>query len=187
MKIALWTKHWALQTGLNFKFYTSITSTNTQAKKAPPAQPAPQLFIAASQTKGRGRLGRAWQNSDMMLSLKYTLFSPPKTTASYLMGQALCQALKAVWPDVPFAVKKPNDILIHHKKAGGILIEVVSLADVHHFIIGAGLNVFKAPPGFACLTNALNKPVLKKDWFLFLSLWLKEITNTLPLCVSKQL
>ena len=150
-------------------------------------QPNSFLFIAESQTKGRGRKKRKWLNSDMMVSWSYPLKKAPQPKTVDLMGKALCKALKNSWKNCPFTIKKPNDIYIKNKKVAGLLIEVVNKGPTHTLIIGTGLNVFSHPPSspFTHLQEHIQETkITEKKWSEFLNKWREQIHAQIPLCVK---
>ncbi len=177
--------------------YNQTSSTNTLKEHAinhPPhfaninyGQQNSFLFIAESQTKGRGRKNRKWLNSDMMVSWSYPLKKAPQPKTVDLMGKALRRALKNSWKNCPFTIKKPNDIYIKNKKVAGLLIEVVNKGPTHTLIIGTGLNVFSHPPSspFTHLQEHLKETkITEKKWSDFLNNWRGQIHAQIPLCVK---
>ena len=117
-----------------------VDSTNTFAKSLRGSQSA--VVLAARQTGGRGRWGRAWngQPDDLYMSLYYS--SPVKD----LLGLTLIAALAVVDTVDKFCegvgIKWPNDILVHGKKLVGILAESVFLGrEPQAVVIGVGINV----------------------------------------------
>lgn len=53
------------------------------------------------------------------------------------VGLAICQVLERTPWQLPMQIKWPNDVYVHGKKLGGILIEHSG----SHLVIGVGLNV----------------------------------------------
>ncbi len=201
-KIASWTKKWAKkQQNLNSFFYKKTTSTNDKAKEylfgktkntinqleyscsfnTKTEYFKPLLFIAESQTKGRGRRSRHWLNSDMMISWSYIVKQAPQPVITGLMGEDLYKALKHSWEDCPFKIKKPNDIYIKNKKLAGLLVEVVNKGVLHQLVIGVGMNVFSHPSScpFTHLQENIQKEITEKEWNLFLDEWHKQIHSSL--------
>ncbi|MEE8823136.1 bifunctional ligase/repressor BirA [Lentilactobacillus sunkii] len=135
--------------------FRSISSTNDYAKQFSSSQDfeEPQVFVADTQTKGHGRLGRHFYSpidGGIYLSILIPLQNR-KTIHSGLIttGTAVCvvRSLKQFFPNEDFRVKWVNDILVHDKKCGGILTETISsLEDGLHenVIVGIGLNVNSA-------------------------------------------
>ncbi|MDD4980174.1 MAG: biotin--[acetyl-CoA-carboxylase] ligase [Candidatus Omnitrophica bacterium] len=104
------------------------------------------LILAETQTKGRGRLGREWF-SPKYKGIYFSLILKPKillnqTPLLTLMAAvSICEAIKEKIA-LTCQIKWPNDILLHHKKIGGILTELNAEADLSRFVaIGIGLNV----------------------------------------------
>lgn len=98
--------------------------------------------LARNQTRGRGRQGRVWVSGPG--SLAVTLRLPDEAQklghlVSMATALSLVRALADI--DVAAAVKWPNDILVHGRKAGGILIEEKQGV----FMAGIGVNIGKKP------------------------------------------
>ena len=187
--IAQWTKKWAEKRNYPFLFYTQTTSTNDKAKEyfTNSRKYKSLLFIAESQTKGRGRRNQQWINSDMMVSWSYSLKKAPQPVTTTLMCLALYEALNNSWKKCPFEIKKPNDIYIKNRKLAGLLIEAVSKGDLQQLIIGVGMNIFTHPPSgpFTHLQEHITeKKISEEEWFLFLDEWNKQINKKTRLCVK---
>lgn len=118
----------------------------------------PVSRLARHQTKGKGRAGRAWfanPQSSLCFSLAYpfTQNSQALHGLSLACGLAVLQGIatslrvpKEQLHDLGIGLKWPNDLLIHGKKLGGILIEGGKLASPSPtqktwMIIGVGLNL----------------------------------------------
>ena len=104
------------------------------------------VVIAETQAKGRGRLGRNWFSPKykgiyLSLILKPKIL-PNQTPLLTLMSVvSICEAIREK-TGLTCQIKWPNDILIHHKKLGGILTELNAETDLSRFVvIGIGLNV----------------------------------------------
>ncbi len=108
--------------------------------------PEGTIVLAEAQTKGRGRLGRNWfspKHKGIYLSLILRpRISPNQTPLLTLISAvSICEAIKEKTGLAP-QIKWPNDILIHHKKVGGILTELNAETDISRFVVvGIGLNV----------------------------------------------
>ena len=120
-----------------------IDSTNTELmRRARAGQLEPILLVAERQTAGRGRLGRCWTgatnagNPPLTFSLGLPLAPADWSGLSLAVGLAVVTSLH---PDL--RLKWPNDIWLHGRKLGGILIETVSVADVRYAVIGIGINI----------------------------------------------
>lgn len=135
--------------------FKSISSTNDYAKQFSSSHDfdGPQVFVADTQTKGHGRLGRHFYSpvdGGIYLSIliplqnRKTIHSGLITTGTAV---SVVRALKQFFPNDNFRVKWVNDILVHNKKCGGILTETISsLEDGLHenVIVGIGLNIDSA-------------------------------------------
>ena len=98
----------------DIRYYTEIASTNTEAKNTPDAGNG-TLFIADTQTAGRGRLGRGWASPPgcgIWMSLLLTPDIAPERIPQITLvtGMAVCRAIGA-----PAMIKWPNDIVIGSK------------------------------------------------------------------------
>ncbi len=106
------------------------------------------VAIAENQSAGRGRLGRAWKTSKgqaIALSVGlYPSISPTQVPLfSLATGLAVRRAVVTVAGErLTPALKWPNDIYLHGKKLGGILVEMSAELDRVKWVIDSiGLNV----------------------------------------------
>ncbi|HTY45433.1 MAG TPA: biotin--[acetyl-CoA-carboxylase] ligase [Patescibacteria group bacterium] len=104
------------------------------------------VVLAEAQTKGRGRLGRSWFSPKYKgiyasVILKPDILPSQSSILSLLAAVSICEGIKDV-TGIEARIKWPNDILIHGKKAGGILTEMSAETDAVRFVVvGIGLNV----------------------------------------------
>ncbi len=124
----------------NVYYFKSTESTNLEAK-ATKNVPDKSLFIAETQTGGRGRLGRKW-SSPAGAGIFMSLYLEPEISAvdvsllTLIAGLAVCRRIKGS------KIKWPNDVLINGKKVCGILTEMSAEMDrVSKVIVGIGVNV----------------------------------------------
>lgn len=109
------------------------------------------MVLAESQTGGKGRLGKSWfsrKDSGLYFSLLLRPSLPIQDLSKITLaaGVALCRVLCRLYPLSPM-LKWPNDLLIHDKKCGGILVEAdLRTPTAPLVILGVGLNV-TTPPG----------------------------------------
>jgi len=105
------------------------------------------VISATNQTNGKGQLGNEW-SSNIGENLTFSVFldtsclqSENQFYLSCAVSISVFNVLKSIL--IPqLSVKWPNDILSHHKKISGILIEnVVKANEKSHSIIGIGINV----------------------------------------------
>jgi len=140
--------------GLNTKFigrknyyFDTVSSTMDIALQfAMKGAPEGTVIIVESQTKGRGRLGRSWFSPKykgiyLSLILKPKILPNQMPLLTLMAAVSICEAIKEK-TDLTCQIKWPNDILIHHKKLGGILTELNAEMDLSRFVVvGIGLNV----------------------------------------------
>ena len=124
----------------------------------------PAWVLAAEQTAGRGRRGRAWSSppGNFYGSLILTPHDPPERMAlrSFVAALALRDALVALTglPQV-FALKWPNDVLLNGGKLSGILLE----GQAGRLAVGIGVNLIGAPPAEGVEPQALRPVSLKGE------------------------
>jgi BirA family biotin operon repressor/biotin-[acetyl-CoA-carboxylase] ligase len=133
----------------NFTFtvLNEVDSTNSEAVRELAADRAtPFAIIARSQTKGRGRFGRAWHseaNGNLYITFAFRpRLEPARMTPFTLwMGLNLCEVI-ANFTQLSPGLKWPNDLLFNGRKAGGILTEARIDADqIRDLVFGVGVNV----------------------------------------------
>lgn len=105
------------------------------------------LVIAEMQTKGRGRLGRAWLSPpgaglyfSIILRPRLQPADMPKITLC--AGLAVCKAVETLTGLSP-KIKWPNDLLLDGRKFGGILMETAAMGGAKTMLaaLGIGINV----------------------------------------------
>ncbi len=132
--------------GRHYHYLAETGSTNDLAKElAGQGVPEGTLVVAERQSKGRGRMGRAWSSpaGGLWFSLVLRPAIHPSGVAgiNFLAGVACAEALASI-PGVQPRIKWPNDVLLQGRKVGGILLELSAEADrVNHLVLGIGINV----------------------------------------------
>lgn len=123
--------------------------------------------IADRQTAGRGRRGRGWWSPPGQgLYTSFILYPGEHLSPvlSLLAGVAAVEAVRAE-AGLPAGLKWPNDLLIHGRKAAGILVEG-GTAPIPWAVIGIGVNVAGTlPPAVAdgtTLEAAAGRPVSRE-------------------------
>jgi BirA family biotin operon repressor/biotin-[acetyl-CoA-carboxylase] ligase len=146
--------------------HEELDSTNVLAMHlAREGAPEGLVVVADHQTSGRGRLGRTWEappGSSLLVSILFRPGPslPPErahllTAAVGLAAAAACESLSGVRPDL----KWPNDLLVGGRKLAGILAESdLSGGRLAAVVVGLGLNVSSAPPGFEAISLAEAAP-----------------------------
>ena len=127
--------------------FDEVDSTNIIAKaRAREGAAEGTVFIAESQTMGKGRLGKSWSSPAgtgvwMSVVARPNIAPQQVSCITLVAGLAICQAIREL-TDLPAYIKWPNDIVINGKKVCGILTEMNSeIEKVNYVIIGIGINV----------------------------------------------
>jgi BirA family biotin operon repressor/biotin-[acetyl-CoA-carboxylase] ligase len=143
--------------GVPLAIAEETTSTNDDAKRgAREGAPHGAVWLAESQTSGRGRQGRAWlsaRGENLLFSVLLRLRCaparvPPVSLACGLaVRDAVARALGSA-ADGDVLVKWPNDVLVRSprdgvlRKVAGVLVEsALSGAKVEYVVVGIGINV----------------------------------------------
>lgn len=163
--------------GFRLFHFDVLLSTQIEAKK--PEYRHGDVVIAASQTGGYGRRGRAWMESAGNLYFTMVQDFIGATQLGYLpyvIGLALYDAVAEHLSDpLLLRLKWPNDVLIEGQKISGILIEVSD----DKLLIGIGVNVAMRPETdqpVACIdeyaASAMGVETLLHDFLHHYALWL---------------
>jgi len=135
-----------------------IDSTNTELmRRARDGLLEPVLLVAERQTAGRGRLGRGWHSrpgQSLTFSLGLPMAPASWSGLSLVAGISLAEQL-----DPQVQLKWPNDLWLHQRKLGGILVETAShtggasdAAGRRLVVVGVGINIARPE------TSALQAP-----------------------------
>ena len=149
--------------------YDEIDSTNAEARRRAEAGAGGPVWItAAVQTAGRGRRGRAWstERGNLAATLLMTTDLPPAEAAqvSFVAALAACDLADACLGQGAARLKWPNDVLVHGRKAVGILVESGARQDARLWLaVGIGVNLKHAPtnverPATACAEHMAAPP-----------------------------
>ncbi len=131
--------------------YDELDSTNAEARRRAESGAAGPVWITAGlQTSGRGRRGRSWstQRGNLAATLLTTTERPPAEAAqlSFVAALAACDLADTCLGPGVARLKWPNDVLIHGRKAVGILVESGSRPDGRLWLaVGVGVNLAHAP------------------------------------------
>jgi BirA family biotin operon repressor/biotin-[acetyl-CoA-carboxylase] ligase len=132
-------------------------STNDDAKRGARAgAPHGAVWLAESQTGGRGRQGRAWlspRGENLLFSVLLrvrcvpTRVPPMSLACGLAVRDAVARALGAA-ADADVLVKWPNDVLVRSprdgvlRKVAGVLVEsALSGSTLEYVVVGIGINV----------------------------------------------
>ncbi|TAJ73326.1 MAG: biotin--[acetyl-CoA-carboxylase] ligase [Phenylobacterium sp.] len=131
--------------------YVELDSTNAEARRRAEAGEAGPVWITAGvQTAGRGRRGRAWstETGNLAATLLTLTDRPPAEAAqlSFVAALAACDLAETCLGPGAARLKWPNDVLVHGRKAVGILVESGSRPDGRLWLaVGVGINLKHAP------------------------------------------
>ncbi len=126
---------------------TTAASTNDLAlQMAARGAPHGTVVAAETQTAGRGRRHRPWFSAEgkgLTFSAVLRPDLPPQAApqTTLVAAAAVAKTLRSLY-GLDAAIKWPNDVLIHGKKAVGILTEMQCDPDRVRFLVtGIGINV----------------------------------------------
>ena len=168
------------------KYFSKATSTMDIARAlARKGSPDFTVVIAGRQTRGRGRLKRAWYSSRG--GLYFTIILRPQISPvlspriNFAASLTIVRVFRKLY-GIDAMVKWPNDILVNGKKVSGMLSEMEAEGDIVTFInIGMGINVNNDPekkePGATSLKKITGKNISRKKL-------LTEILNELEKMVN---
>lgn len=145
----------------------TVDSTNSLARRvaagyaADGRRPAPAVFFAYHQSRGRGRGRHVWE-SPAGQGVYASLLLPAVATR-HLPSLPLLAAVglaRGVAPllEAPVALRWPNDLLARGRKLGGLLIESMARpGDSAAVVVGFGVNHGAAEPPVAGATSILRE------------------------------
>jgi BirA family biotin operon repressor/biotin-[acetyl-CoA-carboxylase] ligase len=163
--------------GRDIRVFEQTTSTNDVIEKlARDGVKEGAVVFAESQTKGRGRLGRAWVSPShkglwFSVLLRPDLRPQEATQLTVAAATALWRAIHdhtGIQPEI----KWPNDLLLHGHKVAGILTELnAELDHVKYVILGVGVDANQTAAEFPAdlrktatsLRIELGRPVLRPE------------------------
>ncbi|WP_309643430.1 biotin--[acetyl-CoA-carboxylase] ligase [Phenylobacterium sp.] len=131
--------------------YDELDSTNAEARRrAEAGEGGPVWITALRQNAGRGRRGRAWQTASGNLAATL-LLTTDKTAGeaaqiSFVAALAAADLAETCLGVGAAKLKWPNDVLVHGRKAVGILVESGTRPDGALWLaVGIGVNLAHAP------------------------------------------
>lgn len=122
----------ALRGSYGREYHWAVEAPTTQ-RLLPAGAEHGAVALAESQTEGRGRLGRTWVDSGLMLSI---CLRPPPPVADWPELTLLAAHVVADAIGPAASIKHPNDVLVDGRKVAGILAEASD-----RVILGIGINV----------------------------------------------
>ena len=136
----------------------TVTDSTNSVLARQSARANGDAILAEYQSAGRGRRGRTWQSpfaGQIILSMYWHYPDSHAATAlSIVLGIAAASALRAAC--YPVQLKWPNDLYLHGRKLGGILVETAIGAHGTDTIAGIGINLLP-PPNPAQPTASLSE------------------------------
>ena len=132
--------------------FPSVVSTNVLALEAAQTGARGGVWVADEQTAGRGRGGHGWHSAagDGLYVSALVTPSLPMSTALWLSLATGLAAQAAIRETTTLEVdlRWPNDLILHGRKCGGILVETgVAPAEagapamLRYAVIGVGINL----------------------------------------------
>lgn len=141
--------------------YTTTTSTNDAAVlEANKGAENLSVWLTEHQSSGRGRRGKTWQSpmlGNVYCSLLWRFHGGLSSIEglSLVVGIAIAETLVGEGV-LGVQLKWPNDIWLHQKKLGGVLIEVSGDPTGECYaVIGFGLNVYSS----VSMENQIDQPI----------------------------
>jgi BirA family biotin operon repressor/biotin-[acetyl-CoA-carboxylase] ligase len=131
--------------------YDELDSTNLEARRrAEAGAEGPVWICALHQSAGKGRRGRAWstQTGNLAATLLFVTDKRPieAAQASFVAALAAHELAETCLGAGAARLKWPNDLLVHERKAAGILVESGARPDGRLWLaVGVGVNLRHAP------------------------------------------
>jgi len=155
----LWQAIEPLLPGFTVELLPSVDSTNSELmRRARAGSMEPVLLATDAQTAGRGRMGKGWHSQagqSLTFSLALPMVPAHWSGLSLAVGVSLAESLH---PEV--RLKWPNDLWLHGRKLGGILVEAAHQGESGQqprmVVIGVGINI--ARPEAAAVAAASDTP-----------------------------
>ena len=141
---AVWEAVAPLLPDFSVEILPTLPSTNTTLmERARAGRAEPIALVAEQQSAGRGRMGRQWLSESpdtgpapLTFSIGLPLAPRDWSGLSLAVGLAVARSLHA-----DIQLKWPNDLWLHGRKLGGILIETASMGPLRYAVIGIGINI----------------------------------------------
>jgi BirA family transcriptional regulator, biotin operon repressor / biotin---[acetyl-CoA-carboxylase] ligase len=133
------------------EIYDELDSTNLEARRrAEAGDEGPVWICALRQSAGKGRRGRAWstQTGNLAATLLFVTAKRPieAAQASFVAALSAHELAETCLGPGAAELKWPNDLLVHGRKAVGILVESGARPDGRLWMaVGIGVNLKHAP------------------------------------------
>lgn len=133
---------------INVISFECVDSTNSLARRMITSEQAfaPALFLADTQTDGRGRMGRSFfspSGTGIYMSLAVDVTDFPLSSVTRMTSAAavaVCRAIIRVTGREPL-IKWVNDLYLNGKKVCGILAESFFVGERRFAVVGIGINL----------------------------------------------
>lgn len=142
-----WRPAWRIE-----RFAEIGSTSDICAARARAGEPDGLVLLAAMQTAGRGRSGRAWASpvGNLYMSVLLRPACPAVQGGQFalLAGLSLAEALAACWGEPrKIGLKWPNDVMIGPAKLAGVLLDasVDAAGMIEWLVMGFGANLVAAP------------------------------------------
>ncbi len=157
------------------KRFGEVESTNDLLKQQGEDLPEGTVFVAESQTLGRGRKGRKFY-SPKGLGLYFSILLKPEISGDEALlltpmaAVAVAESIEAVY-GVDARIKWVNDVFVDGKKVAGILTEAVTKGNKQTFFVtGVGINIQNPtallPPKLRNIAGGIAESCEKKEELL---------------------
>ena len=137
-------------------FFESIDNTQNYALENYDSEPL--LVISYSQDSGRGREKKEWQNADQTLAVSLVFENTNFNLNNTLIPLIAGYCFLVIVTNKELQLKWPNDINLHEKKIGGILVEEKKGL----ICIGLGVNYFWENPSVPDAGSLYDKKIDNK-------------------------
>lgn len=156
--------------GFNVYVVESAVSTNLSLKEmAALGAPHGSVFVARSQTGGRGRLGRSFCSKPGGLYISLLLRPQISLASASLLTPAAAVAAALTVEEelgIRLGIKWVNDLFYRGKKVCGILTEASAAPGgdaLDYAIVGLGLNIYEPQGGFGDGLDEVAASLLPSD------------------------
>ncbi|WP_229684808.1 biotin--[acetyl-CoA-carboxylase] ligase [Deinococcus roseus] len=128
--------------GQQYHYFGTVASTQDVARQlADAGAPHGTVVLAEKQTQGRGRRGKVW-STPLGSGLYFTVVLKPQLALSELSLLPLMAGVAVREACGVGLLKWPNDLITEKGKMAGLLLEAdVRGEEVHHVLLGIGINV----------------------------------------------
>lgn len=143
-------------------YIETVDSTNSYLLAYPKELSNGTALYTLNQTKGRGRLGRAWedkQGKGIALSVVYSLPIEKLAPLPLIAGIGVAQALEERH-SLKVGLKWSNDVVVNGKKLSGILCDSKISQNKNKAVVGIGINITQTSQDFENLPFATSLKIL---------------------------